>query len=160
MILEAALSWSPLGAEGKVASPNFSPSADCLPRPTNVQEARDNPPVVQALGEPWEVSSVSQPGMVSLLGPPLRAPKEATNPSTAYYSMHPQQRRSCPGWGRCNRLPCSFGRRWLLDKNDKNTFDSAKERLAAIFNQPLEPNVIHALKALADCNIPKLCNKK
>lgn len=34
MILEATLSWSPLGAEGRVASLEFYPSTDYLPPST------------------------------------------------------------------------------------------------------------------------------
>lgn len=37
----------------------------------------------------------------------------------------------------------------FLDKARKSTGDTARERLAAIFTQPLEPEVIHVLKALA-----------
>lgn len=50
----------------------------------------------------------------------------------------------------------------FLGKASKSTGDTARERLAAIFAQPLEPEVIQALKALAgvegkaQANLPAL----
>lgn len=143
MKLEVSLSWSPQGDESKMDSPVFLPSADWLPADSDPLEAEPKDATTQV----WEPVDCSHLTTVSLLGPP--PVPERSDPPTARRSSRLAAKKSTSRVGAAKQASVLLEEKMAaLGQVSKTAGGTARERLATIFAQPLQPEVVQALKAL------------
>lgn len=174
MRLEALLSWSPEGPGDKAASPVFQPAAVWLPtavvglEPEGGLEADDAAleaaddglesqarPLVEGQARPLMEGQDAFHCLLrrspSLLGPTPVAPAVAVpEPPSARRSSRLAAKNPGSRGGAAKQTSLLLEKRLAnLGHPAASAANSARERLAQLFLQPLQPEVISALKALA-----------
>lgn len=185
MWMEAMLSWSPDGPGGRVPSPLFQPGAAWLPSGDHdgrgSQEAVFGPTDVgleavedsgggtlvrgmqtQPLGDGLGVAVLQRPASLLGLPPPAPAAPKPEQPP-ARRSSRLAAKGSASRGGAAKQASVLLEKRLAdLAQPAFSSGGSAKDRLARLFAQPLQPEVLAALRALtgvegkAQVNLPAL----